>query len=305
MLKDFEEFCNNFDIVDNALSQRELVRWNGRDILRKENLAEHSHLVVACLIKLLDEFKDVKNVRFNMLLKAGMLHDSLEMLRGDILSITKDTVPGLREFTDEEEEQFLISQNVNLNDVEKELLKLADLMACYKFLEKELAYPNNDYTKKVYISCKEKFTSQLQMFLNNVCGIKDFKQEINGERFVKGYEADAGVDILLDKDVTFLPMSTSTIDLNVKVIPKEGFMGVLCARTSAANKGLNVAMCPIDPNFNGNVTAIVHNISNKIIEYKTGQAFCQVVMLPISYSIESKVKKDGKRSNGKLGSTGV
>ena len=54
MLKDFEEFCNNFDIVDNALSQRELVRWNGRDILRKENLAEHSHLVVACLIKLID-----------------------------------------------------------------------------------------------------------------------------------------------------------------------------------------------------------------------------------------------------------
>ena len=65
-------------------------------------------------------------------------------------------------------------------------------------------------------------------------------------------------------------------------------------------------MCPIDPNYNGEVEAIVHNVSNSIIEYKKGEAFCQVVTVPFNRSnIDNVVvKKQGKRTSGKLGSTG-
>ena len=38
---DLNVFCNNFDIVQNALQMRTLRRWNGRDLRDEENLAEH------------------------------------------------------------------------------------------------------------------------------------------------------------------------------------------------------------------------------------------------------------------------
>ena len=102
MLKDCEEFIKNFNIVENAMNMRTLMRWNGRDLRTKENLAEHTHLVTACVIELYDEFKIalVKNIDFEKIVRMAMLQDSLELLRGDILSITKDVIPTIREFTD-------------------------------------------------------------------------------------------------------------------------------------------------------------------------------------------------------------
>ena len=82
-------------------------------------------------------------------------------------------------------------------------------------------------------------------------------------------------------------------------------MGLLCARTSAAIKGLTVAMCPIDPNYTGEVIAIVSNVSNEIITYDKGESFCQLIEVPFVNHEEFPVRKQGKRSDGKLGSTGV
>ena len=82
-------------------------------------------------------------------------------------------------------------------------------------------------------------------------------------------------------------------------------MAILCSRSSAAAKGLIVAMCPIDPNYTGEVLAIVHNVSNSVIKYKQGEAFCQVVTIPFNKTdVNTVVKKEGKRSDGNLGSTG-
>ena len=51
---------------------------------------------------------------------------------------------------------------------------------------------------------------------------------------------------------------------------------------------------------------IVHNVSNQIITYKKGESFCQVVSLPITCCVgDVEIKKSGKRSSGKLGSTGI
>lgn len=315
------KFITKFNIVDNALDMRTLIRWNGRDLRCKENLAEHTHLVVACVIELYDKLKDEhltlldgttyvldELIEFEALVRRCMLHDSLEMLRGDILSVTKDIVPGLREFTDNEENLFMETVGCLTNEIEDNLVELADLMACYKFVEQELRYPSNDFAREVYLTTKGKFDNKYR------CFCETYKITTNESIipitswFKKGYEADAGVDIILDKDVVILPMSTVSIELNITVTPEEGEMAVLCARTSAAAKGLCVAMCPIDANYTGNVTAIVHNVSNQILTYKKGEAFCQVVTLPIASCISKdaiEVKKSGKRSDGKLGSTGI
>ena len=321
MYSDTAKFIVDFNIVDNALDMRTLLRWNGRDLRNKENLAEHTHLVVACAIELYDYFKyepfTTENgtaylltelVEFEAIIRRCMLHDALELLRGDILSITKDIVPGLRAFTDDEEDTFMKSVGSLTNTIEDEIVELADLKACYKFVERELRYPSNDFARAVYLTTKDKFDKKYEAFC------KKYELPYGEEPvkitswFKKGYEADAGVDVILDRDVTILPMSTMSVDLNITVTPDEGEMAVLCARTSAAAKGLCVAMCPIDANYTGNVTAIVHNVSNQILTYRKGEAFCQVVSLPITCCISKndiEIKKSGKRSDGKLGSTGI
>ena len=303
---DITDFLCNFDMVENALQMRTLRRWNGRDLRDEENLAEHTHLVLCCLIRLYDDFSHragVTHIDIYKLVKYALLHDSLELFRGDILSITKDSIPGLREFTDNEEEEFLNAVCFGkLNQTEKDILKLADTMACYKFIEWELRYPSNEFAKEAYIKTKKAFDTLYEKFADEHNFVK-VKMIDDYPLFSKGYAADAGTDIILQEDVTFLPMSTTTVNLNVKVTPEEGTMSFLCARTSAANKGLSVATCPIDANYCGDILAIVHNTSNDIITYKRGESFCQYVTCKI-ISSNVKPKKEGKRSISNLGGTG-
>lgn len=305
---DLSVFCNNFDIIQNALQMRTLRRWNGRDLRDEENLAEHTHLVVVCIFDLIDKLSklgiDMHNyIDIEHVVKQALVHDSLEILRGDILSKTKDALKGLREMTDNEEKQFMQTVvKVKLNWHEEQLLLLADLMACYKFIEWELRYPSNEFAKIAYEQTKGKFDEYYERFLSNL-GITTTAEEQPKERFVKGYIDDAGVDIILDRDVTFMPMSTTTIDLNVNITPEISSAAFLCARTSAAQRGIQVAACPIDPFYTGNVSAIVTNISNDIITYKKGEAFCQYVQFEIIVNDNILTKKAGRRTDSKFGGT--
>ena len=309
-MTDFDKFCDEFDIVDNALQMRTLTRWNGRDLRERENLAEHTHLVMACVFKICDIVKEHNIDAYKLLnvaniLHTAMLHDALELLRGDILTVTKDAIPGLRKHIDKEEFDFMKSkQDYVLSPLEKRIVKLADLMACYKFVEKEIRFPSNDFSLRAYTETKSAFDNAWYEF-SYVLNIPVYDDVVVENRFVKGYQDDAGTDVVMDRRIVFLPMSTNAVELNIQCTPSENCMSYLCARTSAANKGLVIAQCPIDPNFTGNVTAIVHNISNDIITYDAGEAFCQVVSVPIVHGVvDAVVKKSGKRTNGKLGSTG-
>lgn len=121
--------------------------------------------------------------------------------------------------------------------------------------------------------------------------------------FAKGYAADAGVDILIDKNITFEPGTTTIVELPVKVTPEEGQMAYLIERTSAAKKGLFVHSCPIDANYTGAVHAIVYNSSKFYVQYKAGEAFCQVVNVSINYPKDIPCKKEGKRTDSCFGGT--
>lgn len=313
---DVREFARDFDIVNNALDMRTLVRWNGRNLRNKENLSEHTHLVVACAIELIDYFSryGLKNFDFENIIRRCMTHDSLELLRGDILSITKDKIPGLREKCDEEEKFFLdVVNGKQLNDIELKIVLLSDLMACYKFIERELQFPSNDFSLQVYKDTKNKFDKELDMFTKKyVPEIIYLKRDVEltnelYNKFVKGYANDAAYDIVLDKDVTLMPMSTETFDFSVKYTPKKGTFATVVSRSSAAKKGIITAMCPIDADYNGTIQAIVHNISNNIITYKRGESFAQMLILPVKEdkNIKAGIKKSGKRTDGKMGSTDV
>lgn len=314
MIKDYEtaqDFAEDFNLIDNALNMRTLDRWNGREFRYRENLSEHTHLVTACAIELYDKFKYnarlASKMCFEKIVRCAMIHDSLELLRGDILSVTKDVIPGLRDWVDGEEELFMsIVIDKPLDELTNSIIRLADLMACYKFVERELHYPHNEFVAHAYLACKKKFDEKYEEFCKKYSLRIDFEENKLEYQFSKGYLADAGTDIILSKPAIFLPLSTTAVNLNVGCTPDEGYMAFLCARTSAANKGLVVATCPIDPNYTGMVTAIVHNVSNNVVTYERGESFCQIVAVPTA-KIESGptlIKNTGKRTDGKLGSTG-
>lgn len=313
MKKDYSnigEFITEFNIAENAMDQRDLIRWNGRSFRQKENLAEHTHLVVACAIELIEyvrnKAKNFVSLDAYSVLKAAMLHDSLELFRGDILSNTKDDIPFLRRAIDAEEKCFMSNiMGYDLSNIEADILHLADLKACYMYVERELQYPCNDYTKNMYIETKKRYEKDYETFCMKYGIMYKVKGFYTPETFVaRGYEDDAGTDIICKEKYIFLPMSTTTVDTGFKYTPTENQMGILCARTSAAAKGLSVAMCPVDPNYNGNIYAVVHNVSNDIIEYNEGESFCQFLLINFKHpGIKVKIKKEGKRSGSNFGGT--
>lgn len=313
MKNDYEnigEFITKFNIAENAMDQRDLIRWNGRSFRQRENLAEHTHLVVACTMELIDYV--CNNIQVPLVInkykivKAAMLHDSVELFRGDILSNTKDSIPFLRQTIDIEEKIFMTNiLGEPLSSLERDILHLADLKACYMYIERELQYPCNDYTKNMYIETKKRYEESYRDFCAHHSMPYNNMTLIPGSEYMKGYKDDAGMDIICKKKYTFLPMSTTTVDLEVKYVPKEGEMGLLCARTSAANKGLSVAMCPIDPGYTGNIFAIVHNVSNDIIEYDQGESFAQLIVVKFEQpdNLDVTIKKQGKRTDSNFGGT--
>ena len=303
-MTDFDNFCESFNIVDNALSMRNLIRWNGRDI-RKENLSEHTHLVVACTIQIYDELPErlKSEVNFEKLIKVAMLHDSLELLRGDILSITKDVIPGLRSLVTSEETKFIKNLVGDVSDFELDVVELGDLKACNKFVEYELRYPNNNFALTVFKDTEDKYNDCYKKFkIKYDLEISNNESDSKVINLVRGHKNDAGIDIVLDEKIKFMPHSTTVKTINLQVTPEDNEFAYITVRSSAAIKGLNMPIIPIDSGYKGDVTLIVHNISNNVVTYDKGASFCQIIYQPFNY-VNCKVKSTNERDYGKWGST--
>ena len=120
----------------------------------------------------------------------------------------------------------------------------------------------------------------------------------------KGYKRDAGNDIILDYDVIFPAKMLSIVNLGKLPNPLPPTVcGIIAPRSSAAQKGLFIANCPIDSDYCGDVHAMVYNTSDDSIYYKAGEAFCQLVIYKVVYDESVKERKNGVRGDGAFGST--
>lgn len=123
--------------------------------------------------------------------------------------------------------------------------------------------------------------------------------------FKKGYADDIGIDICLDYDVTFQPFETKVIDIGVGLPTTRRYRSIMmCARTSAAKRGIIVNQCPVDPNYQGNVHIIAHNCSNKLVKFEAGKAFAQLYAFDVQeINVDFEVKRPNYRYNNAFGST--
>ena len=123
-------------------------------------------------------------------------------------------------------------------------------------------------------------------------------------KFSKGYRDDAGVDIILDREVVFPPKQITAFNLGVGITPKRNRMAIIAPRSSYAKKGLLICNCPIDANYVGDIHAIVYNGSDQPIVCKENESFCQIMMIKIQTIRNVEIRKSGKRKFGNFGSTG-
>lgn len=305
----FNEFQDDFNLSENALDMRSLIRWNGRDIPEKENLSEHTHHVVCLVYDIVDEYT-AKGVDFDSksllrTIKCALLHDASEIYFGDILASTKNTYPQIKNLIDAQEDIFMKDMVPGLTEQEEALVNLADKSSAQRFLKRLMSsHFCNDFIKSLYIKSKTWVQQARERFEASIGFIpKDAPQELIIQRLTKGYTRDAGVDIILDHDVEFLPHSSTEVHLNWNFTPEPNTTGLILLRTSAGRLGLGINTSPIDPDFKGNVTCIIQNHSDNIIVYKKGEAFCQLVVIPF-VTIDAPHRKDGERDDGKYGSTG-
>ena len=122
--------------------------------------------------------------------------------------------------------------------------------------------------------------------------------------FKKGYDSDVGIDICLDYDVTFRPFETKVIDIGVN-IPTRAYRSIMmCARTSAAKRGIIVNQCPIDPGYEGNAHIIAHNCSSHTVTFEAGKAFAQMYAFDCQdVPVDFEIKRYGCRYGNNFGST--
>lgn len=122
--------------------------------------------------------------------------------------------------------------------------------------------------------------------------------------FVKGYQEDAAVDVIMDQDGKILP-GFHRIKLNVGYNPQPGEVAIVSPRTSTMNAGIFTSIGLIDPGYEGTISAWVFNTSGKIYHYKKGDRLFSVVNLQTAPTrVSHSVENESKRGTNKLGSSG-
>lgn len=121
--------------------------------------------------------------------------------------------------------------------------------------------------------------------------------------FKKGYADDVGIDICLDCEIVFAPFETKVIDIG-PISTVQGVSLMMCARSSAAARGIVVNQCPIDPNYDGNVHIIAHNCSNDVQVFEKNKAFAQLYAFKFETPrVDFAIKKPGVRRQSSFGGT--
>lgn len=123
---------------------------------------------------------------------------------------------------------------------------------------------------------------------------------------MRAHEADAGFDLSCMEDQMLEANKPNTIDTGVHVLIPEGYVGLVCPRSSFSVKGIGTPIGVVDAGYTGSIRVVLepYNLT-KIFK---GNRIAQLVILPLPQiqMIEGKViGVDTHRGDGGFGSTGV
>ena len=123
------------------------------------------------------------------------------------------------------------------------------------------------------------------------------------------HDDDIGADVYALKDYTFAPHETICIPLGIGVELPKGHACFVLPRSSMGKRGVSAQAIPVDPNYRGEIHAIVTNYTNEQQVIHAGDRIAQLVIVNCfidSFNmIEPEEASKTDRGSAGFGSTGV
>lgn len=134
---------------------------------------------------------------------------------------------------------------------------------------------------------------------------------ITGEpNLIPPAKGDAGYDVISPITVTIPAGSSVNINIGVKIITPEGWVGLVRGRSSMMRKKLFVNHGTLDSSYRGFLELEIHNMRTHNHEIKEGNKIAQIVFVPhlsvpvVYVSEEQFALHTTERGTGGFGSTG-
>lgn len=123
---------------------------------------------------------------------------------------------------------------------------------------------------------------------------------------MRAHDSDAGFDLACKEDQILEPKVTNVIDTGVHILIPEGYVGLVCPRSSFNVKGIGTPIGVVDAGYTGSIRVMLEPFN--VTKIFKGNRIAQLVILPLPNikMIEGKViGVDTHRGDGGFGSTGI
>lgn len=123
---------------------------------------------------------------------------------------------------------------------------------------------------------------------------------------MRAHDSDAGFDLSCMEDQMLEANKANTIDTGVHVLIPEGYVGLLCPRSSFNVKGIGTPVGVVDASYTGSIRVVLEPFN--VTKVFKGNRIAQLVILPLPNikMIEGKVTGvKSERGLGGFGSSGL
>lgn len=134
----------------------------------------------------------------------------------------------------------------------------------------------------------------------------NYELELGAYAPAKAHDSDAGFDLACKEDQMLEPKVTNVIDTGVHILIPEGYVGLVCPRSSFNVKGIGTPIGVVDAGYTGSIRVVLEPFN--VTKIFRGNRIAQLVILPLPNikMIEGKViGVDTHRGDGGFGSTGA
>ncbi len=106
---------------------------------------------------------------------------------------------------------------------------------------------------------------------------------------VRAHDNDAGFDLMCKEDQILEPNKANNIDTGVHVLIPEGYVGLLCPRSSFNIKGIGTPIGVVDAGYTGSIRVVLEPFN--VTKVFKGNKIAQLVILPLPkiVMVEGKV----------------
>ena len=106
---------------------------------------------------------------------------------------------------------------------------------------------------------------------------------------VRALDNDAGFDLMCKEDQILEPNKANNIDTGVHVLIPEGYVGLLCPRSSFNIKGIGTPIGVVDAGYTGSIRVVLEPFN--VTKVFKGNKIAQLVILPLPkiVMVEGKV----------------